>query len=298
MGNWRGLGLILLAALMAAAAGMGFYMRIKAAAPAPAAMVPVVVAAKDCTYGTKLGAEDLKAVDFPAASVPASAYTSIDSVMGHTTKVFLGQGEPILASKLSSIGGGLSVRIPESMRASSVNVNEVSGVSGFILPGDRVDVIVTIDRAGDMRNSVAKTILQDIEVLAAGVKTESKNDKPLAVQSVTLLVKPKGAEDLALALHEGKLHLVLRNPVDRELANVRPTTTSDITGMGEARPQVARAPKPAPSKPVVMIAAPPPPVAVKPAPDPTYTIIRDGKIQEQESPTEKNRGEPKSSSRP
>jgi pilus assembly protein CpaB len=80
--------------------------------------------------------------------------------MGHTTKVFLGQGEPILASKLSSIGGGLSVRIPESMRASSVNVNEVSGVSGFILPGDRVDVIVTIDRAGDMRNSVAKTILQ------------------------------------------------------------------------------------------------------------------------------------------
>jgi pilus assembly protein CpaB len=131
------------------------------------------------------------------------------------------KGEPILASKLSSVGGGLALRIPESMRASSVNVNEVSGVSGFILPGDRVDIIATIDRVGDSRNSVAKTILQDVEVLASGVKTESKNDKPMSVQCVTLLVNPKGAEELALALHEGKLHLVLRNPVDRTIANVR-----------------------------------------------------------------------------
>jgi hypothetical protein len=136
-------------------------------------------------------------------------------------------------------------------------------------------------------------------VLAAGVKTESKNDKPLAVQSVTLLVKPKGAEDLALALHEGKLQS--RAAESCRFASWRtcvPRRLRTSRAMGEARPQVARAPKPAPSKPVVMAPAPPPPVAVKPAPDPTYTIIRDGKIQEQESPTEKNRGEPKSSSGP
>jgi pilus assembly protein CpaB len=258
-----------------------------------------VVAAKDITFGTKLAPEDLKAVEFPVGSVPAAAYAMVDSVIGHTTKVFLVQGEPILASKLSSIGGGLAVRIPESMRASSVNVNEVSGVSGFILPGDRVDVIVTVDRVGAARTSVAKTILQDVEVLAAGVKTESKNDKPLAVQCVTLLVNPKGAEDLALALHEGKLHLVLRNPVDRNIANVRPTTTQDITGLGDNRraPRVVRnrpAPKPAPAS-----APPPARVAARP-PEPSYTIIRDGKIQEQASPTEKHRGDPKSadSSRP
>ncbi len=291
MGHLRGLGLILLAAFLAAGAGLGFYMRVKAVAPTRSATVPLVVAAKDITFGTKLGPQDLKLAEFPADAVPTAAYSAIDSVVGQTTKVFLVQGEPILASKLSSIGGGLSVRIPESMRASSVNVNEVSGVSGFILPGDRVDVIVTIDRVGDSRSSVAKTILQDVEILAAGIKTESKNDKPMDVQSVTLLVDPKGAEDLALAIHEGTIHLVLRNPVDRNIANVKPSTTQDITGLGESArrrgPAVSRSskpqPAPPPAAPAAVTQAPPPP------PEPSYTIIRDGKIQEQASPTEKRR---------
>jgi len=291
MGSMRGIALIVLAALLAAAAGMGFYMKLKAVAPTKAATVPLVVAAGDITFGTKLEAQHLKMVDFPAASVPAAAYTVIDSVLGQTTKVFLVEGEPILASKLSSVGGGLSVRIPESKRACSVNVNEISGVSGFILPGDRVDVIVTIDHVGDSRNSFAKTILQDIEILAAGVKTETKNDKPLDVQSVTLLVEPKGAEDLALAIHQGKIQLVLRNPVDRHIADIKPTTTTEVMGLSQVSKAAPAAPKKKPTPPVVAPVPPPAPVvqvaAPKPAPDPTYTVIRDGKIQEQASPTEK-----------
>jgi pilus assembly protein CpaB len=295
MGHLRGLGLILLAALLAAGAGLGFYMRVKAVAPTRGATVPLVVAAKDITFGTKLEPQDLRLAEFPVDAVPNAAYSSPDSILGHTTKVFLVKGEAILASKLSSVGGGLSVRIPESMRASSVNVNEVSGVSGFILPGDRVDVIVTIDRVGEMRSSVAKTILQDVEILAAGIKTESKNEKPLDVQSVTLLVDPRGAEDLALAIHEGKIHLVLRNPVDRNIANVKPATTQEIMGLSDA---VRRAPaavvrRPAPPQPQP---APPAPAAMAqaaPAPEPSYTIIRDGRIQEQTSPTEKRRPEPR-----
>jgi pilus assembly protein CpaB len=85
-----------------------------------------------------------------------------------------------------------------------VNVNEVSGVSGFILPGDRVDVLVTINNIDRPGNSVTKMILQNLEVLAAGVQTTTKNDKPVEVQSVTLLLEPKGAEDLALALYQGR----------------------------------------------------------------------------------------------
>src|SRR5262245_14810591 len=289
MGSMRGIALIVLAALLAAAAGMGFYMKLKAVAPTKAATVPLVVASGDITFGTKLEAQHLKMVDFPAASVPPTAYAVIDSVLGQTTKVFLVEGEPILASKLSSIGGGLSVRIPESKRACSVNVNEISGVSGFILPGDRVDVIVTIDHVGDSRNSFAKTILQDIEILAAGVKTETKNDKPLDVQSVTLLVEPKGAEDLALAIHQGKIQLVLRNPVDRHIADIKPTTTTEVMGLAQAKPAAAPKKKPTPP-PVVPVPAAAPPVQIaapKPPPEPTYTVIRDGKIQEQASPTEK-----------
>jgi pilus assembly protein CpaB len=285
MGNWRGLVLILLAAVLAAGAGLGFYMKLKTAAPVKAATVQVVVAAKDITFGTKLSAEHLKVVEFPPTAVPKSAYAVVDSVLGQTTKVFLVEGEPILASKLSSVGGGLSVRIPESMRASSVNVNDVSGVSGFILPGDRVDVIVTIDHVGMSMNSVAKTILQDVEILAAGVKTETKNSKPMDVQAVTLLVDPKGAEDLALGLNEGKIHLVLRNPVDRQISAVRPRNTQEVMGLAEASPPRTR--RAAPVTPIVMV-APTPPVQ-----EATYTIIRDGRIQEQSSPTEKHKSDPR-----
>jgi Flp pilus assembly protein CpaB len=86
MGNLRGFGLILLAALLAAGAGMGFYMRLKAATPTQIETIPIVVASKDITFGTKLAPEDLMAVEFPAGSVPAAAYSMVDSVLGHTTE--------------------------------------------------------------------------------------------------------------------------------------------------------------------------------------------------------------------
>ena len=138
------------------------------------------------------------------------------------------ENEPILDSKLSSKGGGLSLLIEPSMRASSIEVDKVSGVSGFVLPGDRVDVILTVKRPGSAQDAVAKTILQNIEVLAAGEKTQQKGDKVITVQAVTLLVDPEGAQDLALARSEGKLHLALRNPTDDEIATVDPQSKTGI----------------------------------------------------------------------
>jgi len=147
---------------------------------------------------------------------------------GQVTKVFLMENEPILESKLSSKGGGLSLLIEKSKRASSIQVDKVSGVSGFILPGDRVDVILTVQQTGSSRDAIAKTILQNVEVLAAGEKTEQKENKVITVQSVTLLVDPEGAQDLALASNEGKLHLSLRNPTDDELVTVDPVSKTGI----------------------------------------------------------------------
>jgi pilus assembly protein CpaB len=203
----------------------------------------------------------------------------MDSVLDQTTKVFVVAGEPVLASKLSSVGGGLSVRVPETLRASSVDVNEVSGVSGFVLPGDRVDVLCTIDNAPGQGQNVAvtKTIIQNVEVLAAGVKTKTNKNDPIKVQSVTLLVDPNQAEDLALGMHEGRIHLVLRNPVDHEIVEVKPTNTREVFGLA-AKKKTTRRP------PTRTVAKPPPP----PPEEPTYTVIRGGSIQEQKSPTESN----------
>lgn len=179
-------------------------------------LTPVVVSASDLSFGQTLAESNLKVAMFPRESVPKGAVSRVDSLIGQTTKVFLAQDEPILTSKLSSIGGGLSLMIAPTQRAVSIKVDRVSGVSGFVLPGDRVDVIAIVDQTTSSREALAKTILQNIEVLAAGEKTEKKGNEPITVQSVTLLVDPEGAQKLALAQDQGTLHLALRNPNDTE----------------------------------------------------------------------------------
>lgn len=242
--------------------------------------VPVVVAASDLTFGTKLEREQLMLAQFPKSSVPRGTYSVLDSVIGQTSKVFLVQGEPVLRSKLSSVGGGLSVMVRPSMRAISLQIDQVTGVSGFVLPGDRVDVLVTIDNAGGSNVAVTKTALQNAEVLAAGTTTEEKNKRTITTQAVTLLVDPTGAETVALGQAQGKIHLVLRNPVDQELVDVRPTDTNSIMGTRRSRPVRRRVvSKPAETAPPV------PPVPKKPETR-TFTVIRDGNISRQHSATD------------
>ena len=220
---------IILAVAFAAVASGLTYIYLKAeSAERGLEVEPVVVASKDLTFGEILEKADMKVAMFPLGSVPKGSYAIQDSLVGEVTKVFLMENEPILDSKLSSKGGGLSLLIEPTKRASSIEVDKVSGVSGFVLPGDRVDVILTVKRPGGTEDAVAKTILQNIEVLAAGVVTQQKVDKVITVQAVTLLVEPEGAQDLALARSEGKLHLALRNPTDDEIASVDPQSKTGI----------------------------------------------------------------------
>src|SRR5262249_27524777 len=135
-------------------------------------------------------------------------------------------------------------------RAASLEVNQVSGVSGFVLPGDRVDVLVTVDPRNPSEDAVTRTVLQNTEVLAAGQKTEQQDNKPITVQAVTLRVVPDGAETLALALHEGKIHLVLRNPEDQDEAKVASLSTNQMLGkQAQAPVRVAAAPRRSASEP-------------------------------------------------
>ncbi len=273
----KGIALLLIAVVLAVAAGGSVYLYLKGMPASAQAQgsdtVPVVVASKDMTFGTLLERSHLRLVDFPEESVPKGAYSTIDTVLEQTTKVFLVAGEPVLASKLSAIGGGLSVRIPAHMRAMSVKINDVTGVSGFVLPGDRVDVVVTIENVGGSNIAVTKTILQNIEVLAAGTKTEEKNKHNITVQTATLLVDPEGAEKLALGVQQGQLHLSLRNPVDQQLVEAKSTNTREMLGMNKPRRSSSRRTK---RNTTVTKKEP---VKVEPQ---SFTVIRDGKIRKQE----------------
>jgi len=262
-----------------AAAAVGYYalntITARAAAGATAQFQDVVAVAADVTYGVKLEKTQLLVVRYPKNAVPMGAYSTLDSVVGQTTKVFMGAREPVTATKLSSRGGGLSMLVRTNMRAASIEVNQVSGVSGFVLPGDRVDVLSTIDGRGADANAITKTVLQNIEVLAAGQKTDPKEHKPLSVQAVTLLVDPAGAEVLAHAMHEGEIHLVLRNPDDQAKVDVAATSTNSMLGLTPPVPpapvrHAAGAPRPAPA-----------PVVVRPLDPQTIRIIRSANVTEQ-----------------
>ena len=296
MAQNRGGPFLILAVVLglAASAVVFFYLNQQSAANVTARQTrPVVVAASDVTFGTKLDRNLLKVVNYPKDSVPPGAYSSLDSVVGQTTKIFLATKEPVLMSKLSTIGGGLSMMVRPNMRASSVTVNLVSSVSGFVVPGDRVDVLVTIDRmGGGQQNATTRTILQNIEVLAAGVKTESKDqqNKPNTdLQTVTLLVDPPSAERMALAMHEGKIHLTLRNPEDADTLKLASVSTGEMLGTGNA-PSAPSAPRAArtarASAPSVVYRDRPIPAAVEPV-DNKVTVIRGTKQEEKEPANEK-----------
>ena len=288
----RSKSILALAVALGFLAALAGYAGLKATAAQVAQnnskhFVPVVVAAADLTFGTKLDRAQLRIARYPKESVPAGAYSDVDSVVGQTSKIFLAGKEPITATKLSSRGGGLSMLVRHGLRATSLEVNQVSGVSGFVLPGDRVDVLATVDGRGADQTAVTKTILQNAEVLASGQKTTQQDNKPITVQAVTILVDPVGAEKLALALHEGRLHLVLRNPEDLDTLHVASINTDEMLS-GQA-PNLLSSKAKSKSKPKSAAStqsapAPTPrPVATRPT-KPVVRIIREAKVTDLPAP--------------
>src|SRR3954454_21818263 len=169
---------------------------------------PVVVAAADLDIGAELRREDIRIIDWPANAVPAGAISDPKQVIGRGIVLPMIQNEPILPLKLASTeaGSGLPPAIPPGLRAVSVRVNEVIGVAGYVLPGTHVDVVATVNPGEKQGDTTSKVILTNVLVLAAGTKMEQDdNNKPMAVNVVTLLVNPDESERLTLAAGEGKI---------------------------------------------------------------------------------------------
>jgi len=185
---------------------------------AKAANRKYVAAGQPLEAGEMLKPGSLVLVDWPATMPIAGGFARPEELSGRVVLYPLAQNEPILERDLAAAGSGagLSAKIPEGMRAISLKSDEVVGVAGFLLPGTHVDVLET-DRANSSdAHPDTSTVLQDVEVLAAGQKIEPDPEgKPNSVNVVTLLLKPEDAERVVLASTEGSIHFVLRNGADK-----------------------------------------------------------------------------------
>jgi len=177
----------------------------------------VLVAANDLPIGSKVEDRDVKVVRFPAADLPANCYHQRASVVGRGVILPINKGEFFLPTKLAgeNAGSGLTMLIPPGMRAVSVRVNEVIGVAGFVVPGTRVDVLLTGNAAGNGQQEQTNTVLQNVPVIASGQKLErNSSGQPQVAPVITLLVSPDDAQKLTLAQSQGKITLALRSPLD------------------------------------------------------------------------------------
>ncbi|HWO40275.1 MAG TPA: Flp pilus assembly protein CpaB [Candidatus Eisenbacteria bacterium] len=177
----------------------------------------IVVAAQDIPAGTAINHEVIKkglvkTVKWPKESLPTGAFTSPEQIVGKTNRVKILANEPILESRLAGEGAGLTARLEPGKRAMAVRVDEIIGVSGFIVPDDRVDVIVTTTPPGNNTNDnkVSKIVLQNKRVLSVAQNVEQREGKPQLARSITLEVTPEEAEKLSLASQDGSIVLALR----------------------------------------------------------------------------------------
>jgi pilus assembly protein CpaB len=227
------------------------------------ARVYTVVAAEAIPIGTMLTADRVKLVAWPARDPIPDSFVSIDKVVDRGVVAPLAKNEPLTEAKLAPIGSGagLPPTIPNGMRAISVKVNEVIGVAGFVVPGTHVDVVATIN-SSQGRESMARVVVSNLRVLSAGTRYDqekSKTDgKPIQTTVVTLAATPDDAERIALASNEGKITLILRNPLDTMTSPTVGIKIAGLLGSPARRPPVERYTR----KRVVMAALPPPPPGV------------------------------------
>jgi pilus assembly protein CpaB len=208
----------------------------------PAPKTQYVTAAANMEAGQVIRAENLQMVEWPASVPLQGAFVVPQALVGRTVLYPLAAGEPILERQLSSpgTGSGITVKIPDGMRALALRTDDVVGVAGFLLPGTHADVLVTL-RPANSPDPVTTTVLQDAPVLAIGQKTEPDPDgKPTTATVVTILVSPTDAERVVLASAQGTVHFSLRNGADRADFNGPPVLLSQLT---PAPPQVKAAQK-------------------------------------------------------
>jgi len=285
--NKRTAVVLVIAVLLAGVASLGMYRvisRIPARDSAEMKTVDVVVAQHPLKLGARLTNDDIKLAKWPADSQVPGTFAKLEDVVDRGLISDIGENEPLTTARLAAreAGAGLPPSIPPGMRAVSVKVNEVIGVAGFVVPGTRVDVMVTLTNRQQQQDSITRVVVSNVQVLTAGTRYDQENakdGKPIPSTVVTLLVAPDDGERIALAASEGQIMLTLRNPLD-----TAPTATSGVRTAGllgqtaeapaQTKPRATRAS--APAKPVQ-----PEPAAVPATKPYTVEAIRGAKRTEE-----------------
>jgi pilus assembly protein CpaB len=220
-------------------------------APAPVRTATIVVAAAPLRFGTELSKQHLREVPWPEGAIPKGAFSSITDILDGKTRrtalIAMEENEPLLKSKITGPGqrASLAALIEPGMKALTVRVNDVNGVAGFVLPGERVDVLLT--RNFDKGDAWADVLLQNVKVLAADQSADDRTDKPSVVKAVTLEVSTGQAQKISLASTLGTLSLVLRPAGMVDLEATNRIGIGDLARDEPARPVVPVAEAPAPA---------------------------------------------------
>ena len=241
----------------------------------------VAVATVDLSWGTVLTKETIKVVPFLKASLPDGYFSDPASLAGRVLISPVKANEPIFETKLAPTSvktGGVAAIITPKKRAVAIRVDKTIGVSGFIHPGNRVDILVTLSSTGKTPVPLTKTILENILVLAAGPETETKGkeEKPSNVDVITIEVTPEEAEKVALAASEGRLQLALRNFSDTEDVITKGTTIPTLLAsysQGPVKEAKASARKVAVKRVIKTETPVPAPAVEKPPAKPSVFIV-------------------------
>jgi pilus assembly protein CpaB len=216
--------------------------------------IPVAVANVDLAWGTKLTPEMVKLTPFIKESLPQGYFGKKEDLQGRVLLAPMKMGDPIVEHRLAPLDiktGGVAAVLQQGKRALSVKGDKVIGISGFINPGNRVDVVLTVTDP-DRELEISKIILQDVPVLATGTQIQ-KNEKgePSPVDVYTLELTPEDAEKLALAASEGKLQFALRNAMDTEAVSTPGATVAQtLSGLTLTAAPLPAAPVQMVQKPV------------------------------------------------
>jgi pilus assembly protein CpaB len=212
------LGLGILAAM---AANNWLQGRMVTTVQADVSTVAVVAAAMQIPYGTKVTARHIKILQLPEGAAPPNAFDSLETVEGQVARARIEVGEILIASRFveHNQGSTLSALVAENMRAVTLRVNDIVGVAGFLLPGNRVDVISI---RGGKKGATSEVVLSNVKVLAVDQTTATERNDPVIVRAVTLELSPAKALILVTAEAKGAIQLTLRNPLDTVVAQVVP----------------------------------------------------------------------------
>ncbi len=231
-------------------------LRPEVSDPAPTraevSTVDVVLAARDLPTGTVVGQGDIRTVPWPGDALPAGFSSTAAEGVGRGVLLTIRENEPMLAAKLArpEAGGGLSISIPEGKRALTFRVDDVIGVGGFVRPGHRVDVLVTVGADGGGGQPTTRMVLQNVEVAATGSTVEaSPQGDPETVPNATFHLAPDQAERLVMAARSGTIQLALRNPLDVDTVSTLGVRLNQVLGGAAPAPPPVRRAAPAPAAP-------------------------------------------------